>query len=192
MDAPRRWLAVGVALAAVFSFSQAGWIHAKAWTAQWLLDRAWMRAERGATDIHPWPWADTRPVGELAVPRLGRRLVVLEAAGGRALSFAPALVAGSASFDGYGNAVVTGHRDTHFAFLRDLIVGDLVEVRTRRGRMVSYRIDSLFVAHVDELRLSREALRRELTLVTCYPFDAVTPGGPFRYVVRASEMEIAG
>ena len=24
-----------------------------------------------------------------------------------------------------------------------------------------------------------------LTLVTCYPFDAVVPGGPLRYVVRA-------
>ncbi len=24
-----------------------------------------------------------------------------------------------------------------------------------------------------------------LTLVTCYPFDAVVPGGPLRFVVRA-------
>jgi hypothetical protein len=24
-----------------------------------------------------------------------------------------------------------------------------------------------------------------LTLITCYPFDAIAPGGPQRYVVRA-------
>lgn len=27
-----------------------------------------------------------------------------------------------------------------------------------------------------------------LTLITCYPFDAVVPGGPLRYVVRAGGM----
>ncbi|MFN2632286.1 MAG: sortase domain-bontaining protein [Thermoanaerobaculia bacterium] len=26
---------------------------------------------------------------------------------------------------------------------------------------------------------------RTLTLVTCYPFDAIAPGGRLRYVVRA-------
>jgi len=25
-----------------------------------------------------------------------------------------------------------------------------------------------------------------LTLITCYPFDAVDPGGPWRYVVTAA------
>jgi len=28
---------------------------------------------------------------------------------------------------------------------------------------------------------------RQLTLVTCYPFDAIVPGGPLRYVVFATE-----
>jgi sortase A len=32
--------------------------------------------------------------------------------------------------------------------------------------------------------------RATLTLVTCWPFDAVAPGGPLRYVVRA-EAEAA-
>jgi sortase A len=27
-----------------------------------------------------------------------------------------------------------------------------------------------------------------LTLVTCYPFDAVDPGGPLRYVVTARRV----
>jgi sortase (surface protein transpeptidase) len=28
---------------------------------------------------------------------------------------------------------------------------------------------------------------KQLTLITCYPFHAITPGGPMRYVVRAVE-----
>jgi sortase (surface protein transpeptidase) len=27
--------------------------------------------------------------------------------------------------------------------------------------------------------------RKSLTLITCWPFDAIVPGGPLRYVVRA-------
>jgi len=27
-----------------------------------------------------------------------------------------------------------------------------------------------------------------LTLITCYPFDALNPGGPLRYVVRAAGL----
>jgi sortase A len=29
-----------------------------------------------------------------------------------------------------------------------------------------------------------------LTLVTCFPFDAVVPGGPLRYVVRAARLSV--
>jgi sortase A len=30
-----------------------------------------------------------------------------------------------------------------------------------------------------------------LTLVTCYPFDAIVPGGPLRYVVTAVARTVA-
>jgi sortase A len=29
-----------------------------------------------------------------------------------------------------------------------------------------------------------------LTLITCYPFDAIAPGGPLRYVVRARALKV--
>jgi sortase (surface protein transpeptidase) len=41
---------------------------------------------------------------------------------------------------------------------------------------------------VVDSRSTRIALRSDvprLTLVTCYPFDAIEPGGPLRYVVTA-------
>ncbi len=34
-------------------------------------------------------------------------------------------------------------------------------------------------------RLAPDPGRPVLSLVTCYPFDAVAPGGPLRYVVTA-------
>ena len=35
-------------------------------------------------------------------------------------------------------------------------------------------------------RLAPDDGRPLLSLVTCYPFDAVAPGGPLRYVVTAA------
>ncbi len=35
---------------------------------------------------------------------------------------------------------------------------------------------------------SPETAERRLTLVTCYPFDAIVPGGPLRYLVFAEAV----
>ena len=49
------------------------------------------------------------------------------------------------------------------------------------------------IAIVDrkEARLSLADDAPRLTLVTCYPFNAVVPGGPFRYLVFAEAVESA-
>lgn len=191
MRAPRAVLVLGLVAVAAVAGARAGWIHLKAELAQHLLARAWERVQQGAEEAPPWPWADTTPLAELAVERLGRELLVLGGASARTLAFGPAHVAGSALPGELGNTVLTGHRDTHFAFLRLLRPGDRVDITDRFGRRSSYRVATLEVVDVEDLELSREAHRRELTLVTCYPFDAVAPGGPLRYVVRAMETTVA-
>ena len=56
--------------------------------------------------------------------------MVLAGASGRTLAFGPGHVDGTPLPGEHGNAVVSGHRDTHFAFLRDLRCGDVLEVQT--------------------------------------------------------------
>lgn len=192
MPAPRGWLAIGLVIAAGVSFGEAQWIETKAGVAQWLLDRAWQRSRAGASSSRPWPWADTAPIAELTVGRLDRRLLVLSGASGRTLAFGPGHVSGSALPGEVGNTVLTGHRDTHFRFLRELGAGDVIALLNRAGVSTSYRVRSLAVEHVDSMTLDPLARRPELTLVTCYPFDALTAGGPLRYVVRASLVEDFG
>ena len=79
--------------------------------------------------------------------------------------------------------VISGHRDTHFAFLQTLAPGDAIELDAPDGTR-RYRVTALRVADT-----RREALALgaddALLLVTCWPFDAVVPGGPLRYVVQA-------
>jgi sortase A len=185
---PRSLILVGGALlcaAGLALFAHAGWIHAKALLAQMLLERAWSARLDGApaAAAKPWSWADTAPVARLSVPRLGVEQIVLAGASGRTLAFGPAHLAGTAAPGARGHSIVTGHRDTHFAFLRDLVAGDTVWLQAPDGAWRDYRVVGTAVVDARSARFDPAPDRHALTLITCWPFDAVTPGGPMRYAV---------
>jgi sortase A len=165
------------------------WIEAKACLAQQLVRRAWCAMQAGAGEARPWPWADTWPIARLTVPARGVDLFVLAGASGRTLAFGPGHVTGTALPGEPGNAVVSGHRDTHFAFLRELEPGDTIVIERRDGRRRTYTVSALRVVDHQAGELMGETQDARLTLVTCYPFDALRPGGPLRYVVTALEDE---
>ena len=114
------------------------WIHAKARLAQFLLERAWNRAVACEPAPKPWPWADTRPVARLRVIRYGIDLIVLANASGRTLAFGPAYLSSSTQPGGKGTTILTGHRDTHFAFLPRLQPTDEVLMETPDRRQYRY------------------------------------------------------
>jgi sortase A len=54
---------------------------------------------------------------------------------------------------------------------------------------MDYRVDETRVVDVNDTRILPSATGRpRLLLTTCYPFDALTPGGPLRYLVLASAV----
>ena len=178
----------GVLLVAAVSFFGKGvWIYAKASLAQVLLRRAWARTVQGGKEVRPWPWADTWPVARLRAPAAGQDFIVLAGASGRTLAFGPGHLDGTARPGQPGNCVLSAHRDTQFAFLRKLERGDRLEIETPEGRRHVYRVFDRRVAHKRQTGILEDTPEPTLTLVTCYPFDAVAPGGPLRYVVQARE-----
>lgn len=196
----RKSLAVLLAAAGLGAVGMGAWIPAKAALGQVLLERAWERVRAGAGaqgDGRPWPWADTEPVARLRAPGAGTSVLVLAGASGRTLAWGPGHLPGTARPGAPGNAVVVGHRDTHFAFLEDLRPGDPLEVEGPDGRVRRYRVERVEVVPESDTRWLRQwggpvqgsAGDRVLTLVTCYPFDAVVPGGPLRFVARARGID---
>lgn len=183
----RRPLGPLLILAGAFALGQGGWIWTKALVAQWLLEQAWARTVAGAGPVKAWPWADTWPVARLTVPLHGVELVVLEGASGEALAFGPGRLEGSAVPGAAGNLVLSGHRDTHFRFLRDLTPGDTVRVEDAGGRVHRYTVEQGEVVDSRRHALRLDGDTARLTLVTCWPFDALAPGGPLRYVVYARQ-----
>jgi sortase A len=170
------------------AFLQAAYIPAKAMLAQQLIALAWSGRDGGRAGARPWPWADTHPVARLRQSRLGIEQYVLAGASGRTLAFGPAHVSASARPGGGGNTVIIGHRDTHFAWLRDLAVGDTLSLDPARGEPRSYRVDDLRVIHASDTAVVDPLAGDRLRLLTCYPFDQLRPGTPWRYLVTASPM----
>ena len=160
------------------------YLPAKAALAQILLERAWTSTT--GDPVRPWPWAHTWPVCRLEAPALGVEYIVLAGSEGAALAFAPGHVDGTAVPGEDGNIVISGHRDTVFGFLGDLAIGDLLVLEGKDRRTRSYVIEETQVVHEEDTGVLLPTSRPSLTLITCYPLDARAPGGPLRYVVRAT------
>ncbi|MGQ9427601.1 class GN sortase [Gilvimarinus sp. F26214L] len=177
----RRALLVLLILLAAVSGGQALYLSGKAWLAQQLLHSAWKDSEARAQPVKPWPWADVHPAGLLTVDRLGIEQIVLSDHSGEALAFGPgAAQAGDA-------LVLAGHRDSHFAFLRNLQPGDRIKWQARDQSSEEYRVTSMEVL---DIRVQEQIVPdpNTLLLITCYPFDTLSAGGPLRFAVVAQKI----
>lgn len=182
----RAMLVLGLISVSAWQAGEAAYIHTKAWLAQRLIASAWDQARPSGAAVKPWPWADTWPVARIEAPRQGESLMVLSGASGRTLAFGPGHVDGTPLPGEQGNSVVSGHRDTHFAFLRELRKGDALLVQAANGSTARYVVAASEVVHRKDMRVLLDAGDDRITLVTCFPFDSPVPGGALRYVVVAT------
>ena len=125
-------------------------------------------------------------IGRIEIPRLGLSEPVLEGTSGRALRRGVGHVRNTAFPGERGNVGLAGHRDSHFARLREITKGDLIRLDTPDG-VFTYRVDAIHIVDPDRADLLAQTGSARLTLVTCYPFHWVGPA-PRRYVVVASPV----
>lgn len=156
-------------------------------TAQILLERSFDQAVKAGEPVQPWPSMDTQVIAQLNVPALGKSAVILSGASGQALAFAPAHLQQTAPLGAPGHSVIAAHKNTHFSFLQNVRMGDEVRVHTVSGKVVRYEVTGASIVHKDKFAAELDGPAR-LALVTCYPFDAISFGGPLRYVVIAREI----
>ena len=166
-------------------FGQSAYIHAKAMVAQILLQRAFAQTVATGHEVKPWSWADTWPIARIEIKRLHAETIVLAGTSGQALAFGPGHVELTPNAGERGVAVYSAHRDTHFRFLKDAVVGDEINVTRDDGQTFRYRIDGSSIVRFDASGIDPLGDKYELVLSTCWPFDAVT-SGPDRYVLHAT------
>jgi sortase A len=182
---PRILAPLLLALLGFILFGQGAYIHAKALLAQFLLERAFTKTIATGRPTKPWSWADTWPVARIEVKRLRASAIVLSGSSGQALAFGPGHVELTPDAGERGVAVYAAHRDTHFRFLRDVVVGDEIDITRSDGRRFRYRADSTSVVRFDASGIDPFGDGYGLVLSTCWPFDALT-SGPQRYLLHAT------
>ena len=101
------------------------------------------------------------------------------------MAFGPGYATASAPPGTGDNTAIAGHRDTHFAFLEDIAVGEVVFLETPDGIRHRYQVSKVDVLHQSKTNVMERTGVKQLTLITCYPFNAIAPGGPMRFVVQA-------
>lgn len=177
----RAVLPTALLITVVILWGQAFWILAKAQLAQYLIAASWQASLQQQQPQKPWPWADTWPVAKLQFPEQGSNLYVLAGTDGSALAFGPGLDLQTTA----KSTIVHGHRDTHFKILEYLHAGETIQLQTSAGVTRDYTVKAFQVIDSSQTSLVVDKDAQTLYLITCYPFNAISPGGPLRYVVQA-------
>jgi len=126
-------------------------------------------------------------IGRLEVPRLRISVMVLQGIEDRTHVAGAGHVPGTPSPGSDGNVVIAAHRDTFFRTLERVVPGDRIQIDTPTWRH-AYIVESTEVVDPNATRVMESRGRRELTLITCYPFYFVGPA-PRRFVVHARPLE---
>src|ERR1700740_57810 len=144
-----RFISLLTILAGLVLFGQGAYIHAKARLAQILLERAFATTIATGQPTKPWSWADTWPVARIEVKRLHASTIALAGSSGQGLAFGPGDVAQTPDAGERGVAIYSAHRDTHFRFLKDVVIGDVIDIVRNDGKRFRYRVDGTSVVRFD-------------------------------------------
>ena len=165
-----------------------GYIYLKALLGQYLIADAWQKTLHDGQMHRPWPWADTWPVARLQLPGKNVDLLVLAGDHGQSLAFGPGLSGQGVQPGRSGVSLISGHRDTHFRFMRQLSRDDELLLQTADGATYRYRIREGRVVDNSTFSLTAGSDEHFLLLVTCFPFDTLEEPGQ-RLVVIAEQLD---
>jgi len=93
-------------------------------------------------------------------------------------------IIGTAKVGDTGNIGIAGHRDGFFRGLKDISVGDEIDL-TMTTQKTIYLVDQIEIVSPSDVQVLGPRSAPSLTLVTCYPFYFVGDA-PQRFIVHAS------
>ncbi len=169
----------------LWQLAAAGWIQGKAIIAQQLLKHSWQTTldDKKTRKQKPWPWADTWPVAKLIVPQHHIEQIILAGDGGNSLAFAPGVSLAGSLPNRQGTSVISGHRDTHFSFLKEIKINETFYLQSI-DKTTQYSVYDLQVVDSKSYTLAADNDAHTLVLVTCFPFDGIEQNTA-RYLVFA-------
>jgi sortase A len=144
-------------------------------------------SDRGGDTAQVFSGSDALPIALLRIGRVGLEVPVFADTSERNLNRGAGWVKGTAAPDDGGNMAIAAHRDGYFRVLKDVAVGDVLELESI-SRQQAYRVVELSIVEPGDISPLYATDTAAVTLVTCYPFYFVGHA-PQRYVVRAVAMQ---
>jgi sortase A len=127
------------------------------------------------------------PLAVLSIPRIGVEVPVFDGTDDLILNRGAGRIAGTAKPGQPGNIGIAAHRDGFFRSLKDIRVGDRIELRAQSNEFL-YAVDDIEIVQPTDVSVLRNRPSSSVTLVTCYPFYFVGDA-PQRYIVHASIVD---
>jgi sortase A len=124
-----------------------------------------------------------RPLAVIRIARIHVEAPVLVGMDDLTLNRGVGHIAGTALFGTNGNVGIAGHRDGFFRGLKEIKIGDRIEVE-EPSKVEIYIVDRLQIVDPRNVTVLRSNDKPELTLVTCYPFYYIGRA-PQRFIVHA-------
>lgn len=126
-------------------------------------------------------------IAVLRIPRIDLQVPVGMGTDEAVLMRGAGHIEGTAAPGSAGNVAIAAHRDSFFRGLKDVVVGDLIELESAH-RVDAYRITRLSVVAPSNVQVLADTGSPVLTLVTCFPFYFVGHA-PQRFIVSAVPAE---
>ena len=133
--------------------------------------------------LYPIYPAEGDNIGSLSIPALEQKLPIIQGTGADELKKGVGHYLQSVLPGEEDNCVLSGHRDTVFAKLGKLKIGDQLIIETSAGTF-TYEIKNIRIVDKNDKTVIVPADHAVLTLTTCYPFHFVG-SAPDRYIIIA-------
>lgn len=130
------------------------------------------------------------PMAVLTIERLNLKAPVYPGTHRITLDRGLGWIEGTATPDEVGNVAISGHRDGFFRPLKDIKLGDTMELQTPTG-VQQFKVSDISIVDALEVSVLDPTDTKVLTLITCHPFY-YQGYAPDRYIVRATPIGSEG
>jgi len=144
---------------------------------QTLWDKTRIVAYQEASSVH-----QDAPLGVLTIKSIELEAPIFDGTSELTLNRGIGRIEGTADVGTAGNLGLAGHRDGFFRGLKNVRVGDTIDVESLDGT-TRYRVTDLSIVEPTDVHVLAPTATATLTLVTCYPFYFIGEA-PQRYIVK--------
>jgi len=125
---------------------------------------------------------DEPPLAIMSIDTLDLKVPVYNGTDEINLNRGAGRIKGTAWIDSAGNLGIAGHRDGFFRVLKDIQLGDSIDMLTHQGKS-EFVVSSITIVDPTDVSVLAPTDDSTITLVTCYPFYFVGHA-PKRYIVK--------